>query len=339
MFRAQQLPRQFPLQSNFLKGSISPESVSGSGFLFNFVEPQIKPVMKQVLQSLLLLTLAVLLLGCKRNKPVVSEDREGDLISSATVLAKAETNLGEGPFVNVADPVFKSYLLGEVVYSVKESAAGVDRFDDTAYSATAQPIDANGDGEISIAEAERVVFLKVEGLDIESFVGLESFPNLAGLVIKGIDSPCLNLSGNAKLKHLVCSSNNLTAIDLSQNRELTYLYCTKNQLATLDLSNNVALKVLRCDDNRLSSLDLSKNVELTRLFCGNNQLAALDISNNVALEYADCSSNRLSALDVSGNAMLASLYCDYNPLTEIFVPAGHCFKHLSMPETATTIDK
>ena len=279
--------------------------------------------MKQVLQSLLLLTLAVLLLGCKRNKPVVSEDRGGDLISSATVLTTTEDRIGNEPVVKIPDPVFKSYLLGEVVYGIstydpKEPVAGANKFYDTAYAATEQRIDGDADGEISLAEAERVVFLKVKELGIKSLEGLESFPNLEGLVVSGVDSPCLDLSGNTKLKHFDCRKSNLEALDLSRNSEL---------------------KVLYCSGNRLSSLDLSKNGELTRLFCGNNQLATIDLSNNVALEYADCSSNQLSTLDVAGNAMLSSLYCDYNPLREIIVPAGHRFKHLSLPETTVITDR
>ena len=301
--------------------------------------------MKLFLQTLTLLMLAVLLYGCGSTRSSQPEDKRGINIPSVATEANRSDVSSSEPLVNIPDAVFKSYLLNEVVYNMLpyesgKSSVGV-KFLDTVYVPTAQKIDANGDGEISLAEAEQVVFLKVCDLNIKDFAGLEYFPNLTGLVINrvGMDSPRLDLSGNARLKYLDCSRSNLTAIDFSKNGELLFLNCKNNQLATLDLSKNSNLQILYCGGNRLSLLDLSRNRKLTRLSCENNKLASLDLSNNVALEYVDCLSNELCSLDVARNVMLSSLYCDYNPLTTLYVAAGHSFKHLSLPENATITNK
>ena len=274
--------------------------------------------MKQILRTLTLLTLVVLMLGCNCKKSSQHECGSGVNVAPVAVLTQSDNESR----VDIPDAVFKNYLLEEVVYNILpfeqgKSVAGV-RFYDMVYLPTAQKIDSNGDGEISIAEAERILFLKVNSLDIKNFTGLEYFPNLEGLVVNGVDSPRLDLSNNAKLKHLDCRKNNLAALDLSKNSELRVLYCGGNQLLALDLTANSALE---------------------RFDCANNQISSLDLSNNVALEYVDCSSNQLTTLDVSKNTQLTALYCDYNPLTTLCVAAGHTFGHLSTPEDTTIANK
>lgn len=298
--------------------------------------------MKRIFLTLTLLALVVLAVGCTRKRLNLPEDRSG--IDLSAVATKASEESSNDPLVNIADSAFKSYLLSEVVYSIlpdesAESVASVTKLYDTAYLATVQRIDANGDGEISVAEAERVVFLKINGLNIKSFAGLEYFSNLTGLIINEVDSPRLDLSGNAKLNYLDCSRSNLSALDLSKNGELKFLNCKMNRLATLYLSNNPKLRVLHCGGNQLPVLDLTKSRSLTRFSCENNQLASLDLSNNIELVYVDCSSNQLTSLDVSKSASLTSLYCDYNPLMILYVAAGHKFNHLSNPEATTIVNK
>ena len=274
--------------------------------------------MKPFLRIFILLALAVSLLGCGNRKSSPTEDN----VVSAVSLPKSGDVTDDGPRVNIPDSEFKNYLLSEVVYSVipfeqGKSVTGVKLYD-SVYVPTEQRIDSNGDGEISISEAEQVIFLKVDGLGVKSLEGLESFPNLVGLVVNGVDSPLLDLSNNPQLKHLDCRKCNLSA---------------------LVLSKNPALKVLYCRGNQLSALDLTYNKALTRLDCANNQISALDLSNNVALEYADCSSNQLATLDVSKNRCLTALYCDYNPLKTLCVAVGQTFGHLSIPEDTTIVNK
>lgn len=118
-------------------------------------------------------------------------------------------------------------------------------------------IDTNGDGEISAAEAERVVSLKIENQNADALLELERFPNLERLEIRGVDMLSLVLSKNTKLKHLVCCNCNLATLDLSKNVALEYVDCSSNQLTTLDFSKNMVLDNLYCDYNPLERLYLA----------------------------------------------------------------------------------
>ncbi|MFC2116996.1 hypothetical protein ACFLTU_11010, partial [Bacteroidota bacterium] len=114
-------------------------------------------------------------------------------------------------------------------------------------------VDTDGDGIISVAEAEAV-----ESLDIS---GPLAFPR------DGIRS----LNGIALLKNLRfldCSWNNIKKMDISKNTALEELRCGNNEIDRLNVSNKNALKKLFCERNQLESLDLSNNSALTCLSCG-----------------------------------------------------------------------
>src|SRR5690554_564552 len=116
-------------------------------------------------------------------------------------------------------------------------------------------VDTNGDGEIQISEAEAVINLNVNGKDISSLEGIESFVNI---------------------EELKCSSNNLVTLDMSQNPNLQRLDCERNQLTALDVYQNTNLKILACYTNQLNNLDVSQNINLEILDCPRNHLNILD---------------------------------------------------------------
>ena len=105
-------------------------------------------------------------------------------------------------------------------------------------------VDANGDGSISYAEAEKVLTLNMANAGITSLAGIEAF---------------------VQLETLNCPSNNLTRMNLSNNKELKMLRCCFNLLIKLDVSSNTSLEHLDCSVNHLSSLDLRENKQLKEL--------------------------------------------------------------------------
>jgi Leucine-rich repeat (LRR) protein len=174
--------------------------------------------------------------------------------------------------ITFTDPKFKEYLLQEKFrYDVE---LGYD--EDGSYIIRCREdgrIDANNDGEISIAEAEKVEWIDVMELGISDMRQLHVFINL---------------------KLLRCYNNELTTLDVSKNTALTALYCGGNQLTTLDVSNNTALTRLICSGNQLTSLDVSNNTALADLDCnpmndanGNNLLETIYIANGQVINNLD----------------------------------------------------
>ena len=200
-------------------------------------------------------------------------------------------------------------------------------FEDANFKAyCVRKFDRNGDGEISIAEAQAVQSIDVITDNITSLQGIEYFTGLRSLYCRGsyqIDGNStgqlseINISNNTALTYLWCDYNQLTSLDVSSNTALTYLFCEHNQLSSLDVDNNTALKELRCGNNQLTSLDVSNNTALIFLRCHSNQLASLDVDNNTMLDELLCSENQLTSLDVSNNITLLGLYCANNQLTSL----------------------
>ena len=202
--------------------------------------------------------------------------------------------------------------------------------------------DTNGDGEISMAEAEFVTAITVNSENVASLKGIEHFKNLDSLNCSliwdgsytGDDGIChfyynndevfsiltsIDVSHNTKLKYLDCGANSFQYLDVSKNAELRTLCCDYNLLITLDLRNNTALTDLDCNRNQLTSLDVNNNTALSRLECSDNQLTRLDVSNNTELTLLHCMGNKLSSLDVSHNIELSDLRCADNRIESLYV--------------------
>ena len=211
--------------------------------------------------------------------------------------------------------------------------------------------DRDGDGEISLEEAQAVTTINVNTENIASLKGIEQFENLQNLTctpnFKKSSSgsngwhlynsngeevigllTTLDLSKNTKLKTLNCDGNQLTSLDVSGATALNTLYCYFNQLSSLDVSHNTTLRTLYCYYNRLTTLDVSSNPALTLLWCESNQLTSLDVSHNTALKELLCYSNQLTSLDVSGNPALTDLDCHFNQLTSLDVSHNTALKEL-----------
>ena len=180
-------------------------------------------------------------------------------------------------------------------------------------------VDTDGDGRISIAEAEACTSLDVGWSSISDMSEIRYFTNLTELFCSSNSLTQLDVSNNAQLKSLTCGYNELTQLDVSNNAQLTYLDCFINQLTQLDVSHNAVLYYLDCGRNQLTQLDVSHNAELYYLHCGSNHLTSLDVSHNAQLTDLWCYYNHLTQLDISNNAHLTELYCYDNQLTQLDV--------------------
>ena len=177
--------------------------------------------------------------------------------------------------------------------------------------------DADGDGNVSLAEAYAADSICIYAENLKSLQGIEYFVNIQRLECSGDSLTSIDISHNTALVRLLCCGTQLASLDVSNNTELNSLGCSGNKLTSLDISNNVALTSLSCSDNQLKSLDISNNTALTGLFCDNNQLTSLDVSNNTALTRLECDDNQLTSLDIRNNTALKILSCYGNQLTSL----------------------
>ena len=150
-----------------------------------------------------------------------------------------------------------------------------------------QNIDTNGDGKISVNEAQNVTYLS-----LYDYTNDKSF----------------NITDLSEIKYFT---------------SLEYLYCDCNQLTTLDLSQNTSLIEVECWGNRLISLTVNNCSSLRLLVCEENQLSTIDLSTNESLSHFECGWNNLETLDLSKNIELGSLNCEDNPLNKIILNRNH----------------
>ncbi len=246
--------------------------------------------------------------------------------------------------INFVDENFKNGLL--VVY---EGTPGEQGY----IGHIPAKIDANGDGEISLQEAEAVTQIQVYTREIADMSDLMFFPNLEILSCGGNNLTELDLSYNTKLKELYAYDNDIATVDLSKNSELEYISIYFNQLSTLDVTNNPKLTYLNAIFNTyITEIDLSKNVMLKDLWvaymssllvldvskltelevfvCATNSLTELDVSKNTKLTKLDMSGNMISTIDLSNNALLQEFVGGVNLLTNIDLSNNNNLRRISI---------
>ena len=208
----------------------------------------------------------------------------------------------QGTFAIIPDPVFKRLILKDY--------------------------DKNGDGRLSLEEAERISKLNFCTDSIGSLEGIEYFPNLQNLICNGSDIERrtgrltrIDLRQNNHLRYVETDGNNLKEMLLPENySDIEELHCIYNRLESLNLSGCPKLKLLWCWGNSLTSLNLSANRFLTDLQCAQNNFSeGLDVSSNKELRYLYCNDAYLQAIDVSNNPELLEFGCYNNYIKEIDV--------------------
>jgi len=169
------------------------------------------------------------------------------------------------------------------------------------------PVDTNDDNEISVAEAEAVIGLRLLRFDIVDPEGLQFFVNLTFLRLGNNDIAAFDLSPFTKLTVFDCSSNELTQLDLSNNPTLIDLDCSGNNIQALDVSESPDLKVLDIGANMISEIDLDTNRALEKIVLGSNQFTDLVINDFPNLNALSILPNELTKLEISNNPSLINL--------------------------------
>jgi uncharacterized repeat protein (TIGR01451 family) len=200
-------------------------------------------------------------------------------------------------------------------------------------------IDANGDGEIQVSEAQAIKFLNIVISSVTNLTGLEAFSNLKYLKYRADNSiTSVNFSVLTNLKSLDCSQSGITNLSVSNLTNLVYLDCSGNTIQNLDISTllnlerlyssgvnlnslntsqNLNLKYLECEFNLINSLNVGTLTNLETLKCSGNQLTSLNISGAINLKKLECNNNQLSNLDLSQNLLLEQLKCNDNLLSNL----------------------
>ena len=189
---------------------------------------------------------------------------------------------------------------------------------------TENGVDANGDGSISLQEAEATTSIDVFASGISSLSGIKAFTKLETLRVSMNPLSSFDISGNTSLRWLECAGCELDTLDISHNVNLTWLDCSGDQaldnyLVHLDLSSNSALDYLDCSGNEITELDLGGNPVLRTLICGRNRLPDLNTGMNSQLKTLICNNNLLTNLDISGNTSLVKMISCGNRLTYLDV--------------------
>lgn len=250
----------------------------------------------------------------------------------------------------------KTVITSIIIFSmIISSYAQIVSIPDTNFknALIAEGVDTNGDGLISISEAEAITKLNIDGphdydwnygygygcdgnSGITDLTGIEAFANLDSLRCMCGNIESLDLSGNPKLTYLNCSYNRISSLDVSNNPLLVYLVAGSNQLAEIDVSNNPALERLTVPENLLTRLDVSNNPQLDDLWCVENQLTTLNTNNCNLLTSILCDYNQLTGLDLSTNTALERLRAYHNQLTWLNVSGNINLRQLLVSDNRIT---
>lgn len=211
--------------------------------------------------------------------------------------------------------------------------------------------DTNGDGKLSMAEAERAERIiydedtPEQQADYSRFIsmkGIEYFKNLEALEVRSSVLTELDLSHNSNLKELRFSLAqgqchlkllNVSHTDLEElvipSSELEELQVSGSRLKKLNvLSTNGALKSLDvryCEDLEvlelwhaaLSSIDLRYCPRLTSLLISDAPIATIDLSQNNRLFYLIITQTAISRIDLSKNPEIFNLNLSNNNLSSV----------------------
>lgn len=200
-------------------------------------------------------------------------------------------------------------------------------------------VDVNNDGEIQVAEAQKVTKLYLDEGAISSMEGIKSFKNLEEfgtyktkirqvdlqgmtslkrLYLVGSDIETLDITGCVNLEHLSLIGNRLKDIDITPFKKLTELSLNYNQLTRIEINNYPELKAVNLSDNSIADLKINGCPKLQSLMIRKNRIAGnLDLTGFPDMRIFSADNNLLSAVNIRGLKKLESfscLYCNVNTL-------------------------
>ncbi|WP_346318955.1 hypothetical protein [Chitinophaga sp. YIM B06452] len=214
-------------------------------------------------------------------------------------------------------------------------------------------VDTNGDGQIQLAEAQKVTKLYLDGgkgVEFSSMEGIKSFTNLVEfgtyeirmkhadvqgmtslkrlyLQAGGIES--VNIKGCSNLEHLYLTGNRLTSLDISEHRRLTELYVPYNQLTDLVISDYPNLEKIAVKENKISNCRITGCPRLNFLDISKNNIAGrLDLSVFPELVYFSADRNPITAVNITGLSKLESFSCLYCSIVTLNLSGAERLKDL-----------
>ncbi|MCF6128513.1 T9SS type A sorting domain-containing protein [Flavobacterium sp. AS60] len=159
--------------------------------------------------------------------------------------------VGRAQIVNIPNPILKAKLL-QANSSNGTASSQTPVYNSTSGSWYVTPynsIDANGDGEIQVSEAQTIKWLALTNLDISDITGIEAFINLEYLGLSGNLLQNFNVGDLTRLRYLNVGHNNLQSLDVTGFSSLCHLWCYNNQLQNLFIKNNASWVSLGFDSN------------------------------------------------------------------------------------------
>jgi len=219
--------------------------------------------------------------------------------------------MANAQIVTIPDAAFKATLVAASATDVTKNIA-------KNFSDQWMTIDANGDGEIQVGEAQAVKYLLISNFAIANVTGINSFSNLQNLNFGFSQMTSLDLNALTGLKILSCSNTfRLTSLNINNLTNLTELSCyTLVNLPSLNISNLTNLTKLNISYCLISALDVNAMTHLTELVCMGNQLTNLN-GLPPGIVKLNCSNNLLTNLNVNGLTNLTDLDCSGNKLTNL----------------------
>ena len=183
--------------------------------------------------------------------------------------------------------------------------------------------DANGDGQISDAEAAAVteMVLTMDDEDtrepITSLKGIRRFVNLVSLDCDCNNITSLDLSGMEKLEYVDCSYNLITDLDIEGCTAMKWVYCYSNKIKDVNIEGCKNIMFFQAYKNNLTSLDVSGMQELVYFDVLLNNLRDVNFSNCPKLKVAAVGNNDLISLNLEGLPNLYTLGCYDNNISSL----------------------
>ena len=230
--------------------------------------------------------------------------------------------------------------------------------------------DDDGDGELSIAEADNVILVNCSGRGVKDLTGLEACTNLETIDCSNNEISIISLPRLTRLRTLRCYGNPVEKLDLTGCSALQALYLQDvstnavsgtsitvsgyNQAASLafSIADTPFTSLTVSGSGMLASLDVTANSQLTSLDCSGNtalqnidvsslsvlqnlnlngcDLQSLDVMHNTALTTLLCNENSIPALDVRNCTALVTIECNTNVLTSLNVTSNTLLQKLDV---------
>jgi hypothetical protein len=211
--------------------------------------------------------------------------------------------------VSIPDANFKAAL-------VNANLSNTTAFGPSGYAV----IDTNSDGEIQVSEAQAIIGLQFQSMQITDFTGIEAFTNLQFFGSYDNNVTVLNLNGLLQLNNINVSGSygTATVYSFSNLPALTNFSFYYSNITSLTVSNLNALQNVNIWGNpNLTSLHLVSLPSMVKVWGNDCAVNDLSITNSPQLEDLNLSGSNLTSIDITNFPSLKKLNLDGNLLTDI----------------------